>query len=408
MTSRERVLKTLRHEEPDKVPIDFGAMRSTGIMAIAYNRLKAYLGLSGGYTRVYDVPQQLAEPEPAVLERFQVDVVDLANTMGRHPEDWLDWPLPDGSPGQVHRSSYPVRRNGEWVLMDGDRVAARMPQGVLYFESCNPPLASASSSRDIKSYAWPVLTDEMLRVLEEQASFLYDETDYAIMGGFGGNILEWGQSLRGWDTFMMDLAGNRAFAEDLMDTMVEVHLKNLQAYLQAVGDYIQLIQMGDDLGTQKGPQLSPDMYRELIKPRHKAVYQYVKQHSKVHVFLHSCGSIYALIPDLIDAGVEVLNPVQTSAKDMEPARLKKEFGDRLTFWGGGVDTQSLLPEGTPEEIAAQVEERMRIFAPGGGYVFTQVHNIQANVPPENVVAAYDAAIRCRTYPIRPAGNGGRA
>ncbi|MDZ7414286.1 MAG: methyltransferase, partial [candidate division KSB1 bacterium] len=133
-----------------------------------------------------------------------------------------------------------------------------------------------------------------------------------------------------------------------------------------------------------------------------------KQHSKVHVFLHSCGSIYALIPDLIDAGVEVLNPVQTSAKDMEPARLKKEFGDRLTFWGGGVDTQSLLPEGSPEEIAAQVEERMRIFAPGGGYVFTQVHNIQANVPPENVVAAYDAAIRCRTYPIRPAVNGGRA
>lgn len=407
MTSRDRVLTTLRHEEPDKVPIDFGAMRSTGIMAIAYNRLKAYLGLRGGYTRVYDVPQQLAEPEPAILERFQVDVVDLANTMGRHPEEWLPWTLPDGSLAHVHRSCYPVKRNGQWVLMEGERVAARMPAGVLYFESCNPPLAQATSSRDITAYPWPVLTDEMLRLLEEQAKFLYFETEYAVMGGFGGNILELGQSLRGWDTFMMDLAGNRAFAEDLMDTMVEVHLKNLHAYLQAVGDYIQLIQMGDDLGTQKGPQLSPDMYRELIKPRHKAVYQYVKQHSKVHVFLHSCGSIYALIPDLIEAGVEVLNPVQTSAQDMDPARLKHEFGDRLTFWGGGIDTQHLLPEGKPEEIAAQVEERLRIFAPGGGYVFTQVHNVQANVPPENVVAAYDAAIRARDYPISPAGKGGR-
>lgn len=158
--------------------------------------------------------------------------------------------------------------------------------------------------------------------------------------------------------FMVDLVANRSFAEDLMDKLVEVYIVNLKGYLQAVGDYIQLIQMGDDLGTQDGPQLSPDMYRELIKPRHKTIYQYVKQHSKVYVFLHTCGSVYQLISDFIDEGVDVLNPVQTSAAQMDPRKLKSEYGDKITFWGGGCDTQSVLPRGTPDEIAAHVKERI--------------------------------------------------
>jgi len=399
MTSRERVLTALRHEEPDKVPIDLGAMRSTGIMAIAYNRLKEHLGFKEGSTRVYDVGQQLAEPEPDILKTFQVDVIDLANSMGKPDDAWRMWILPDGSPGHVHNLFYPVKKHGEWVLMDGDRVAARMPDGCLYFESCNPPLASASTWKDIESHAWTHFLDEDLRFLEETARRLYHETEYAIMGGFGGNILELGQALRGWSQFMMDLAIERAFAEDLMDKMVEVHLKNLEGYLQAVGSHIQIIQMGDDLGTQNAPQLSPDMYREMIKPRQQRVYQYVKTHSKLFVFLHSCGSVYDLIPDLIDAGVDILNPVQTSAHNMDPQRLKSEFGDRITFWGGGVDTQHDLPDGTPEQIAGHVEERMQIFAPGGGFVFAAVHNIQANVRPENIVALFETAKKIRDYPL---------
>ncbi|NOY76347.1 MAG: methyltransferase [Calditrichaeota bacterium] len=397
MTSRERVLKTLQHEEPDRVPIDLGGMRSTGIMAIAYNRLKKYLGISGGTTRVYDIGQQLAEPEPWLLERFQIDVVDLTHTFGQDPENWKDWPLPDGSLGQILKSSYPVRRNGGWVLTDGIRETARMPEGALYFDQCYWPLAEAASSKDIETYNWPYVTDEELKSLEQKAKTLYEETDFAIMGSFGGSILEWGQGLRGWENFMVDLAMNEPFVQDLMDKMVEVHLKNLEGFLQAVGDHIQIIEMGDDLGTQNAPQMSPDMYRELIKPRHKTIYQYAKQHSGLHLFLHSCGSVYDLIPDLIDAGVDILNPVQTSAAKMDPKTLKDEFGDRLTFWGGGVDTQSVLPRGTPEGVAAHVRERIEIFAPGGGFVFCAVHNIQANVPPENIVAAYDAAIRYGTY-----------
>ena len=190
MTSRDRVLKTLQHEEPDKVPIDLGAMRSTGIMAIAYNELKKHLGFQGGYTRIYDIGQQLAEPETEILERFEVDVIDLANTMGKPNQEWKDWTLPDGSEGQVHQIFYPKKRNNEWILMDGDRIAARMPEGCLYFESCNPPLEDASMPKDIEAFNWNYFKDEDLKIVQQQAKFLFEETDYAVMGGFGGNILE--------------------------------------------------------------------------------------------------------------------------------------------------------------------------------------------------------------------------
>ena len=284
--------------------------------------------------------------------------------------------------------------------MDGDRVAARMPEGCYYFESCNPPMKNSKSSEDIENFKWHFFTDEYLKQIEKKAKHLFEETNYAIMGGFGGNILELGQAYRGWDQFMIDLAIEQNFAAELMDKMVEVHLKNLEGYLQAVGKYIQIIQMGDDLGTQNAPQISPDMYREMIKPRHKKIYQYVKENSDLFLFLHSCGSVYDLIPDLIDDGVEILNPVQTSAKKMEPQILKKEFGDKLTFWGGGVDTQYILPKGTPEQIIEDVSEQLKIFAPGGGFVFAPIHNIQANILPENIVTLYDTVKATRIYPIK--------
>jgi len=250
----------------------------------------------------------------------------------------------------------------------------------------------------VDRYDWPVISDQELDLLHQRARRLYEETDYAIVGDFGGNILEWGQDLRGWDVFLMDLVRRPELASYLMDKMVEVHLQNLARYLEAVGDYIQVIMMGDDLGTQTGPQISPRAYREMIKPRHQRLYRFVKEHSSAYVFLHSCGSIYELIPDLIEAGVEILNPVQTSAAKMDPARLKAEFGDRLTFWGGGVEGQRVLPFGTPAQVREQVRERLEVFAPGGGYVFAPIHNIQPDVPAENIVAAYDAALefgRCR-------------
>ena len=395
MTSRERVITALSHKEPDKIPIDLGAMGSTGIMAIAYNRLKKALGLGKKITRMADIYQQLAIPEKEILDFFEVDVISLENSYLPDDREWVKWTLPDGSLVEIPKELTPLKKGAEWVLMDGGRIKARMPESCLYFENCNPPLENAATDKDINNYDWSYFSDDYLRNLENRAKRLYEESDYAIMGGFGGNIIELYQILRGYENAMLDLAANPDFAQALIEKMTEVHLANLKMYLQAVSKYIQIIQMGDDLGMQSGPQISMDMYRTFIKPAHKKIYQYVKQHSDLYLFLHSCGSIYDFIPDLIDAGVEIINPVQFTAADMDSRRLKEEFGDKITFWGGGVDTQNTLPFASPEEVAQEVKRQMEIFSPHGGFVFTPVHNIQANVPVENIIAAYKTAIEFR-------------
>ncbi len=393
MTSRERVLTTLAHKEPDRVPIDFGGMRSTGIMAIAYNRLKAHLGITGGETRVYDTMQQLALPEQPILDRFHVDVLDSLNMLGRWAEEWKDWTLPDGSPAKVPVGFNPVPCAGGLVIRDAaGRDIQRMPEGCLYFEPCHNPLAEAVTFADVDRLLDMKPADpKRLTPLIERTKWLYENTDYAIMFGFGGNILEGGQNAFGWERFMMEIALGSEVVDYALDKMVEVYMEDLRTYLQAIGPYVQLIQMGDDLGTQTATMLSPDLYRRVVKPRHTKQYRFIREHSDVHVFLHACGSCYDIMGDLVDEGVEALNPVQTSAAGMDPRRLKKEFGDKLTFWGGGCDTQSVLPNATPEEIDRHVRERIEIFAPGGGFVFNQIHNVQSNVPPTNVVACYDAA-----------------
>ena len=215
-------------------------------------------------------------------------------------------------------------------------------------------------------------------------------TDRAIIGLFGGNLMEWGQFLFRMDNFLMLLAGEPARMHKFLDAMVEMHLENLRKFLSAVGPYIDIILFGDDLGMQSGPQVSPRMYRKFFYPRHKLLWQTAKQLADVKVMLHSCGGVAAYLPMFIDAGLDILQPVQTTAKDMDPAYLKREFGKDLCLWGGGCDTQFVLPRGTPEEVAADVRERVGILAPGGGFVFQQVHNIMADVPPENIVAMLDA------------------
>jgi len=399
MTSRERVIATLRYEEPDKVPIDLGAMGSTGIMAIAYNRLKKELGLNEETTIISDLNQQLAEPEQALLEYFEIDVISLENSFNVIDDDWIGWHLPDGSYANIRKNNLPTRNESGWILTDGDRIKSRMMPSSLYFESCNPILEHAESDNDLNKYQGSFFTDEHLLNLERKAKRLYEETGYAVMGGFGGSIVEEAEVLRGWSNFMMDLLENPEFAELLMQKILDVHLVNLEGYLQAVGPYIQIIQMGDDLGAQNAPQISPDLYRTLVKPYHKKLYDYVKNNSDLYLFMHSCGSVYDLIPDFIDTGVDILNPVQFSAAKMDSRRLKSEFGNKITFWGGGIDTQHLLPFGNPEEIARQVEEQINIFSPGGGYVFAAVHNIQANVPVDNILAVYNTAKSVRNYPV---------
>jgi uroporphyrinogen decarboxylase len=408
MNSRERVTAAVNHREPDRVPIDLDGMRSTGIMAVAYNRLKAYLGLEGGETSMYDLTQQLAHPEPPILERFGVDVLPLGRpSMGLdivNPQ-WKPWSLPDGSPALVPAGFNPVQnQRGDWLISDKEgHITYRMPAGGLYFDSVYHPLAQTTTVAEIEAYELPSISDEELVWLGHEARRLYETTDKAIMGHFGGNILEAAQDLRGWDQFMIDMARDPKLAQALAQKLAEHYVAQLPRYLDAVGDYIQMIQMGDDLGTQRGPQMSPKMYRQFIKPAHRQVYQCVKRYFQDQgkpapcIFLHSCGSIYKLLPDLIEAGVEIINPVQISAADMEPARLKSEFGADIVFWGGGADTQHVLPSATPQEVYEHVRALIEIFAPGGGFVFCQVHNIQANVPPENIVAMFEAALEFGCY-----------
>ncbi len=396
MNSRQRVLAALAHGEPDMVPIDFGATRSTGITAVAYARLRAHLGIAGGEIRVYDVGQQLAEVDAAVLKRFAVDVVTLdADQLG----PWQDFRLPDGTPAKIPADCDIVPGDdGSQYRRERGRLVRRRPAHGWYFDEIYHPLAEASTLADIESYDWQLLDAGLLGRLRERARHLYENTPYAVVGAFGGNVLEAAQSLRGWEQFMLDLAGNKAFAMALLQRITEVNLENLRRYLEAVGEYIQVIQFGDDLGMQTGPLISPESYRQMLKPCHQRLYRYVKDHSPLYVFLHSCGSVYDFIPELIDAGVDILNPVQTSARNMEPERLKKEFGSDLTFWGGGGDTQWVLPRGSIQEVRQDVCQRMAVFAPGGGFVFGQVHNVQPDVPPENVVALFDAAVEYRGYP----------
>ena len=414
MTKRERVLRAIQHKEPDRVPVDLAAMRSTGITAVAYSRLKEHLGIRYGHTYVYDVVQQLAQPEQAILDYVESDVVDLGRVFLTEAADWKDFTLPDSSPAKIPSYVDFVPHDGGWLAKnkDGDVIGA-MPRDAYYLSQTQFPLKDWDGS-DLSvlgrlpdlmdKVTWSALptapyhkplTPAHLADIRKKAKRLYEATDYAIMVAFGGNLLEWGQYLCRFDQFLMDIIENPKKVTALLDKLVETHLENLERLLPAVDGYVQIIQMGDDLGTQQALEISPRIYREIFKPRQRLIFENVKKRSDLHLFLHSCGSIVDILPDLIEIGVEIINPVQTSARGMDPQKLKREFGKDLTFWGGGCDTQRVLPLASLKEIEAHVKERIDTFAPGGGFVFTQVHNIMPHVPPRNIVAMYDAVKKFR-------------
>ena len=404
-TSRERVLKAVNHQEPDRVPIDLGSHRSSGIMAIAYNKLKQHLGINEGNLYVYDMIQQLAIIEPPVLDRFGVDVTELGRGFLQSEQDWHDWVLPDGTPCKIPTYLNPVRVGSEWHLYNEEGfLLAVQREGCLYFEQVHYPLAGCKLptpeqlSTAIGRSMWfatplpPALpyNADGLRRLAEGASQLRASTDRAIVGMFGGNLLEFGHLLYRMDNFLTLMASEKAVVHSILDRAVEMHLENLKKYLAAVGPYIDIIVFFDDLGMQGGPQMSPRMYREYFQPREKVMYEAAKKLAGVKVMLHCCGGVYPLMRGLIEAGVDIIQPVQTSAKDMQSARLKAEFGKDICLWGGGCDTQHVLSTGTPEEVARDVRERVDILRPGSGFVFQQVHNIMADVPPANIAAMLDA------------------
>ncbi len=404
MNSREIVLAALNHREPSRVPVDFDGYRSSGIAAMAYVKLRKHLGLPPKTIYVFDPIQMLARVHEDVLQRFGVDTMEMGRGFTLDASAWADWVLPDGTPCKMPAWALPEPHNGDWVHRSKTgRIIARMPQGGFYFSQEYFPFAEQADFNHIPDaldeVMWAGISippgplasgPEGLRKLGEGAKALRSRTDRALIGIFGGSLLETGQFLFRNDNYFILLASEPAKAHEFLDRLTEIHLENLEKYLSAVGKYIDVILFSDDLGMQSGPQISPAMYREFFKPRHKIMWKRAKKLANVKVKLHCCGGFRELLPDLIDAGLDAINPVQISCRGMDAQELKTEFGKDMVFWGGGCDTQEVLPRGTPEEVARHVKRQVKILSPGGGFVFQQVHNIQANVPPENIVAMFDA------------------
>lgn len=405
MNSRQRVLCALDHSQPGRVPVDFSGHRSSGIAALAYRRLRAHLSLPEREVRVYDPVQQLAVVDDDVLDLFGVDTVELGRAFDNEPGIWVDWELPDGSPCKMPRWASPVlQSDGGWaILSQSGRTIGTMPPGALYFEQSFFPLADSANDftlqQALAECLWtaigsppgPLAAGEQGReLLRKKAKALRQSTDRAVIGLFGGSLVELGQFLFRHDNYFMMLAAEPQRAHRFLDEAVEYHLAALERYLADVGEYIDIIVFGDDMGAQSGPQFSPDMYREFFMPRHAQMWRRAKELADVRVMLHCCGGVRPLLDEMISAGLDAINPVQISCEGMEAGGLKRDFGSRLTFWGGGCDTRSLLNTAGPEEVREHVITQLQKFAPGGGFVFQQVHNILADVPPENVVAMFEA------------------
>lgn len=407
MTSRERVRAILNHKGADKIPVDCGGMHSSGISAMAYNALKRHLGIAAGKTKIYDVIQQLAMPEQWLLDRFSVDTIDLARSFGTAPEDWRDWTLPDGSPGAFPAWINLKRQEKAWVcLNDEGEVVASMPEGMFYFSQTVYPfyrkeeVEFSDLSEQLKRVSWLTLADplwkdadkkDFYRSIGAKAKRLYEETDYSIVANYGSLVFEPGQWLYRNDEFFVKMLTEPKEVTALFEKLTELHLQRLGPFLEQVAPYADVLVMGDDLGMQSGPLISPQTYRSLVYPWHKKIFEFVKKNSPLKTFLHSCGSFVEIIPHLIEAGLDVLNPVQTSASGMEAGKLKQEFGKDLVFWGGGIDTQHILPSEDTTRVREEVRKNCQLLMKDGGFVFNQIHNVLPGTPPENVVTMFDEA-----------------
>ncbi len=382
MTPRQRVRLALSHEIPDRVPIDLGGFQ-TGIHKGAYAALIEHLDIRDAIT-IMDAVQQLAKPCEGVLQRFHVDT------------RYLCAHAPDSFKGGIVQN----RRDGRlWHdLRDEFGVVWSMPDDQpLFMDVSYHPLAKASVA-DVAAYPFPKGNDpSRFTGVREQALKLRNETDYAVCTGIGGVVYEYCWYMRGLEQWFIDMIENPAFCEAVLDRTLQYWKDFYTGFLGQVGDLVDVIMIGDDLAGQRGPLFDPAFYRRVIKPRQKALVQHIKRLTTAKIWYHTCGACSVYIPELIDNGVDIVNPVQIGLEGMEPASLKAQFGSRICFWGGGIDAQHILPFASPAEVREHVRANMAIFKPGGGYVFNNVHNIQRGVPPENVVALFDAAYEFGFY-----------
>ena len=376
MTSRERVLTALRHAEADRVPIDLGG-GTTGIEVEAYDRLKALVGFQG-QTRTF-VRDHVEVDEP-ILQRFGIDTryVRVGGPRGYRLQ---------------------IDANNSFLDIWGTRW--QKPPSSLYWDMVGHPIAEPTPAA-FKAYRWPDPHDPgRTDGIGQRARTLFEQGEYAVVldtSGFG--VFEQGWALRGFENFYTDMVAEPAFAEALVQGVADYQIALYERVLAEVGPYVDVVMVAEDLGSQDGPLISPETYRRMVKPAQKRVWQFIKSKTAARLFLHSCGSVRRFIPDLIEIGVDILNPIQVAAADMNPAALKREYGKDLTFWGGGCDTQRVLTFGTPDDVEREVRQRIRELGPGGGFVFNQIHNIQPGVPAENIVRMFETVLAHGRYPIQ--------
>jgi len=382
MNPRERVMLALNHKQSDRIPIDLGGTICSSIHKNAYIALKKHLGMEVEELRMLDYVQQLPYLDEALLERFGVDFRMVQ--------------LPAATAPDVN-----IFDDGDYYAFI-DRWGSRLHKpkdGGLYFDWVDFPIKEATMEA-LDNYTWPKPDPpEVNARLREQAKHLYENTDYALVGSavIGGGIFEQPARTMGLENFLIALVKEPKFADRMMGQITEIYIESCHNYLEQVGPYLQVFTYWDDVCGQDGWLISPDIYRQRIKPKQRRLLEAIKSKTDAKVYYHCCGAAYDLIPDLIELGFDILNPVQVSARGMDTRRLKKEYGQDIVFWGGGVDTQHVLPFGTPEEVAGEVRRRIDDLAPGGGFVFAAVHNIQALVPPENIVTVFETALEYGRY-----------
>ena len=374
MNSRERVKKTLNHQQPDKIPIDLGGFTST-IEAEPYEELKNYLELKNIGPTLITTRTHVA-PDEVILDKFGVDTRYLR-------------PFPLQRWGDIKKQKY---------IIDGWGIKWQRLENSHYFDPIFAPLSNYTYE-DLKYYTYPDLwVNNFENELSKRAESLYKNTDYYLIADILSlGIFETSWALRGMENFLVDLMINKAFANKLLDIIFEQRKEYFRKFLDIVGPFIDMVMVTDDLATQDSLMMSPELYREMIKPRHYELNTFIKSKYNVKIFHHSCGAIRSLIDDLIDTGVDVLNPIQVTAKGMHTKKLKEDFGEKIVFWGGGCDTQKVLPFGTAEEVRIEVKKRISDLKSGGGFVFSQVHEIQPGTPPENIVKMYESVKEFRDY-----------
>ena len=394
MTSRERILATLNRQPVDRLPIDFGGTRQSGVSVWAYARLRDALELpTRTPPRVYDTYQMLAEVEPEVAERFGADCIGLhrpAVAFGIENRDWKPWELPDGLRVEVPGGFHPEPDGqGGFVLRRGAEVIAAMPRGANFFDRFEK--YPGATHPDLSGWRPPLLSDAVLEHYRTESETLSTHTDKAVVAPMGPPYeLFNGIGQGGFEDWIVTFASEDDYVNDLFGILTDVWLENLALFHQAVAERVQIVQLCDDFGTQSAPFLSTPMFREKLLPAYKRGLDWIHAHTSWKVMLHSDGAIRALLPSIIEMGIDILNPVQTSAAGMDPAALKRDFGDRIIFWGGSCDGQSTLTRGGPEDVADETRRNCSILGRDGGLVCAPIHNIQANVPPENIIALFDA------------------